>query len=73
MAQHLGPLELIGDGWVIGDPGRKEGLSIVLGAAVAKLSSYTSWYAPGGNRLVQETIEGLGEPKTRGARLRDVK
>ncbi|WP_031479652.1 hypothetical protein [Streptomyces bicolor] len=30
MAQRLGPLELIGDRWVIGDPARKEGLSIVL-------------------------------------------
>ncbi|MGX1914668.1 hypothetical protein ACWIID_38470 [Streptomyces phaeochromogenes] len=30
MAQHLGPLELIGDRWVIGDPTRKDGLSIVL-------------------------------------------
>ncbi|WP_328404881.1 hypothetical protein OHS70_36780 [Streptomyces sp. NBC_00390] len=173
MAQHLGPLELIGDRWVIGDPTRKEGLSIVfmpeglehrrrgeaaplltvgwsqfvelkvraayrrwhatpaggfvgafatgadmgrdgcslhgilrhpyelwsvrythherrytaghvivlkalfdqiteakalnrlgdpewLGAAVAKLSSYTSWYAPKGNRLVKETIQSLG-------------
>ncbi|MFG2024306.1 hypothetical protein [Streptomyces sp. NPDC048825] len=173
MAQHLGPLELIGDRWVIGDPTRKDGLSIVLtpeglehrrrgeaapllaiewpqlmelkvraayrrwqatrgggfvglgqpgadmgrdgcslygirrhpyepwsvrythherrytgshvivlkalfdqlteaktldrlgdpewlGAAVAKLSSYTLWYAPKGNRLVKETIQSLG-------------
>ncbi|MFD7409285.1 hypothetical protein ACFV7R_43155 [Streptomyces sp. NPDC059866] len=30
MAQHLGPLELIGDRWVIGDPTRKDGLSIAL-------------------------------------------
>lgn len=173
MAQYLGPLELIGERWVIGDPARKEGLSIVLtpeglehhqrgeaaplftmewsqflelrmraayrkwhttpglgivaaaqpgadmgpdgcslygilrhpyelwkvrythherrytgghvivvkalfgrlteakalhrlgdpewlGAAVAKLSSYDSWYAPKGNRLVQETIQSLG-------------
>lgn len=173
MAQHLGPLELVGDRWVIGDPTRKDGLSIVLtpeglehrrrgeaapllaiewsqfvelrvraayrrwqatrgggfvgfgqpggdmgrdgcslygilrrpsepwsvrythherrytgghvivlkalfdqltevkaldrlgdpewlGAAVAKLSSYTSWYAPKGNRLVKETIQSLG-------------
>ncbi|MFI6015120.1 hypothetical protein ACIBAG_41195 [Streptomyces sp. NPDC051243] len=30
MGQRLGPLELIGDRWVIGDPTRKEGLSIVL-------------------------------------------
>ncbi|WP_329390119.1 hypothetical protein OG625_38255 [Streptomyces sp. NBC_01351] len=173
MAQHLGPLELIGDRWVIGDPTRRDGLSIVLtpeglehrrreeaapllamewaqfvelqvraayrrwhvtrfggvaggfapgadmgrdgcslqgivrhpyepwsvrytqhergytgghvivlkalfdqlteakaldrlgdpewlGAAVAKLSSYTSWYAPKGNRLVTETLQSLG-------------
>lgn len=31
-----------------------------LGAAVAKLSSYTSWYAPKGNRLVEATIRNLG-------------
>ncbi|WP_208614779.1 hypothetical protein [Streptomyces regalis] len=31
-----------------------------LGAAVAKLSSYTSWYAPQGNRLVEATIKSLG-------------
>ncbi|CAL9332733.1 hypothetical protein [Streptomyces sp. enrichment culture] len=31
-----------------------------LGAAVAKLSSYTSWYAPQGNRLVAETLQSLG-------------
>ncbi|MGH3309545.1 MAG: hypothetical protein ACRDP3_03010 [Streptomyces sp.] len=31
-----------------------------LGAAVAKLSSYTSWYAPKGNRLVKETVQSLG-------------
>jgi hypothetical protein len=31
-----------------------------LGAAVAKLSSSTSWYAPKGNRLVKETIRSLG-------------
>ncbi|MFE4634468.1 hypothetical protein ACFRJ1_13990 [Streptomyces sp. NPDC056773] len=30
MAQHLGPLELMGDRWVIGDPTRKAGLSVVL-------------------------------------------
>ncbi|MFI8192087.1 hypothetical protein ACIF8T_25440 [Streptomyces sp. NPDC085946] len=30
MAQHLGPLELVGDRWVIGDPAREGGLSIVL-------------------------------------------
>lgn len=30
-----------------------------LGAAVAKLSTYTSWYAPKGNRLVKETIRSL--------------
>ncbi|ELS53210.1 hypothetical protein [Streptomyces viridochromogenes] len=173
MARHLGPLELIGDRWVIGDPTRKDGLSIVLtpegleqrrrteaaallavewsrflelrvraayrswqatagagfigafepradmgrdgcclyglvrhpydlwsvrythherrygaghvivlkalleqlteakaldrlgdpewlGAVVAKLSSYTSWYAPKGNRLVKETLRSLG-------------
>ncbi|MCL8015197.1 hypothetical protein [Streptomyces sp. AS02] len=30
MAQYLGPLELVGDRWVIGDPTSKEGLSIVL-------------------------------------------
>jgi hypothetical protein len=28
-----------------------------LGATVAKLSSYRSWYAPKGNRLVKETIQ----------------
>ncbi|MFE0132518.1 hypothetical protein ACFWY6_13245 [Streptomyces sp. NPDC059037] len=31
-----------------------------LAAAVAKLSSYTSWYAPQGNRLVKETLQSLG-------------
>jgi hypothetical protein len=31
-----------------------------LGAAVTKLSAYTSWYAPKGNRLVEETIQSLG-------------
>ncbi|MGW7197667.1 hypothetical protein [Streptomyces chryseus] len=31
-----------------------------LGAAVGKLSSYTSQYAPRGNRLVRETIQNLG-------------
>ncbi|MGW2271467.1 hypothetical protein [Streptomyces yangpuensis] len=30
MAQHLGPLEPAGGRWVIGDPARKAGLSIVL-------------------------------------------
>ncbi|MFI6933380.1 hypothetical protein [Streptomyces sp. NPDC050287] len=30
MTQYLGPLELIGERWVIGDPTRKEGVSIVL-------------------------------------------
>ncbi|MFC8094407.1 hypothetical protein [Streptomyces sp. NPDC057301] len=30
MGQYLGPLEPIGDGWVVGDPTRKEGLSVVL-------------------------------------------
>ncbi|WP_037681930.1 hypothetical protein [Streptomyces cellulosae] len=30
MAQYLGPLELIGERWVIGDPTRKQGLSLVL-------------------------------------------
>ncbi|MFD0002323.1 hypothetical protein ACFVJ4_07830 [Streptomyces sp. NPDC127178] len=134
MGQYLGPLEPIGDRWVIGDPTRKEGLSVVLtpeglehrrrgetapllvvewtrflelrvraayrrwqttpfagfagghvivlkalfdelteakalhrlgdpewlGTAVAKLSSYTSWYAPRGSRLVAETVRNLG-------------
>ncbi|MFG2134648.1 hypothetical protein ACGFNV_43775 [Streptomyces sp. NPDC048751] len=31
-----------------------------LGAAVAKLSSCTSWYAPKGDRLVRETVRNLG-------------
>lgn len=31
-----------------------------LGAAVAKLSSYTSWHAPKGDRLVEATIRSLG-------------
>ncbi|MFI1280953.1 hypothetical protein ACH4U5_09355 [Streptomyces sp. NPDC020858] len=31
-----------------------------LGAAVAKLPSYTSWYAPKGSRLVTETLRSLG-------------
>ncbi|MDO0913294.1 hypothetical protein QQM39_21320 [Streptomyces sp. DT2A-34] len=31
-----------------------------LGAAVAKLSPYTSWYAPKGDRLVEATIRSLG-------------
>ncbi|MFD7261102.1 hypothetical protein [Streptomyces sp. NPDC059874] len=31
-----------------------------LGAAVTELSSYTSWYAPRGNRLVKATIRTLG-------------
>ncbi|MFJ3841760.1 hypothetical protein ACIPY6_40515 [Streptomyces sp. NPDC090054] len=30
MAQHLGPLELVGGLWAIGDPTRKSGLSIAL-------------------------------------------
>ncbi|MEU5952037.1 hypothetical protein [Streptomyces sp. NPDC047525] len=30
-----------------------------LGAAVAELSPFTSWYAPKGTRLVEETIRGL--------------
>lgn len=30
VAQHLGPLELVGDRWIIGDPKRKDGLSVVL-------------------------------------------
>ncbi|MFF8594018.1 hypothetical protein ACF061_21735 [Streptomyces sp. NPDC015220] len=30
MAQFLGPLELTGDGWVIGDPTRQDGLYVVL-------------------------------------------
>ncbi|MFI1394143.1 hypothetical protein [Streptomyces sp. NPDC020681] len=33
MAQHLGPLELVGDRWVIGDPKRKDGSCLVLTAA----------------------------------------
>ncbi|GAA1574708.1 hypothetical protein ACIQV2_32565 [Streptomyces globosus] len=31
-----------------------------LGSAVTELSSYTSWYAPRGNRLVKATIRSLG-------------
>jgi hypothetical protein len=31
-----------------------------LGAVVAKLASYTSWYAPKGNHLVTETIRSIG-------------
>ncbi|CAM5615483.1 hypothetical protein SANTM175S_01808 [Streptomyces antimycoticus] len=30
MAQLLGPLELTGDRWVLGDPMRKDGLYVVL-------------------------------------------
>ncbi|MFE9020717.1 hypothetical protein ACFYNL_19440 [Streptomyces sp. NPDC007808] len=37
----------------LGDPGW-------LGEAVAELSSYTSWYAPRGNRLVAATLRRLG-------------
>ncbi|MFI6010066.1 hypothetical protein ACIBAG_14810 [Streptomyces sp. NPDC051243] len=31
-----------------------------LGAMVAELSSYTSWHAPKGNRLVTQTIRSIG-------------
>ncbi|MFJ8018390.1 hypothetical protein [Streptomyces sp. NPDC096339] len=31
-----------------------------LGSAVTELSSYTSWYGPGGNRLVKEIVRALG-------------
>ncbi|MFE9440450.1 hypothetical protein ACFYO2_15815 [Streptomyces sp. NPDC006602] len=32
MVRHLGPLELVGDRWVIGDPKRKDGSCVVLTA-----------------------------------------
>ncbi|MFD6274258.1 hypothetical protein ACFWFI_01475 [Streptomyces sp. NPDC060209] len=32
MAEHLGPVELVGDRWVIGDPKRGDGLCLVLTA-----------------------------------------
>ncbi|WP_037669870.1 hypothetical protein [Streptomyces griseus] len=31
-----------------------------LGSAVAKLSPFSSWFEPKGNRLVKETLQGLG-------------
>jgi len=31
-----------------------------LGAVVARLSSYHSWYAPKGHRLVKEVVRSLG-------------
>lgn len=39
---------------------RREGTAPLLVVPWSQLPSHTSWYAPGGDRLVAETVRSLG-------------